>query len=121
MATMAEEETKQTEEALALQLFKNAQLISRAMLAGRLGMQFDGQRDLYKTFGYLQAPGYQDYRNLYDRQGIASRLVEKFANDTWNKPPVLVDGDARSDQPDKLTPFLKDWVDLVERLRVYKI
>lgn len=118
---MAEETEDLQSQELVLQLFKNAQLISRAMLAGRLGMQFDGQRDLYKTFGYLQAPGYQDYRNLYDRQGIASRLVEKFANDTWNKPPVLIDGDVRSDQPDKLTPFLEGWIELAERLRVYKI
>lgn len=115
--------TTQTQQAdaLALQLFTNAQLLSRAMLANRLGTQFDGQRDLYKTFGYVRAPGYQDYRNLYDRQGMASRLVEKFANDTWNKAPVLIDGDARSDQEDKLTPFLEGWIELVERLRVYKI
>lgn len=116
------DEVKQTQgEELVMQLFENAQLVSRAMLAGRLGMQFDGQRDLYKTFGYLRAPGYEDYRNLYDRQGMASRLVEKFANDTWNRPPVLIDGEARSDQPDKLTPFLQQWNELVDRIRVYKI
>ncbi len=106
---------------LALQLFQNAQLMSRSMLASRLGFQFNGQRDLYSTFGYVRSPGYNDYRNLYDRQGIASRLVEKFANDCWNRPPVLIDGSARSDQPDTATPFLKEWMDLADRLRVYKI
>ena len=118
---MAEPTKQPQSDELVLQLFQNAQLLSRAMLSSRLGMQFDGQRDLYKTFGYLRAPGYQDYKNLYERQGMASRLVEKFANDTWNKPPVLIDGEARSDQSDKLTPFLQEWNELVDRVRVYKI
>lgn len=110
---------KQEEE--LVQVIQNAMQLSRAMLSNRLGTQFDGQRDLYKTFGYVQQPTYQDYRNLFDRQGIASRIVEKFADDTWNNPPVIIDGEARSDQPDQLTPFLKAWNELVDRVRVYKV
>ena len=106
----------------ALAVWTNAQLISRSMLANRLGTQFEGQRDLYKTFGYPQQPGYQDFRNLYDRQGMATRAVEKFADDTWNKPPVIIDGNGRSDNlSENATPFLKEWVALNKRLSVIQI
>ena len=105
-----------------LRMFQQASTISRAMLSARLGTQFNGNRDLYQTFGYVYNPQYQDYRNLYDRQGIATRAVEKFADDTWNKPPVIIDGDARSDHlDDKATPFLKEWVALTERLSIWQI
>ena len=106
----------------ALQVWTNAQIISRSMLANRLGTQFDGERDLYKTFGYPQVPGYMDFRNLYDRQGMATRAVEKFADDTWNKAPVIIDGGARSDNlSENATPFLKEWVALNKRLSVIQI
>lgn len=105
-----------------LHLFQQSQMASRAMLAGRLGQTFDGNRDLYKTFGYLQSPGYNDYKGLFDRHGISTRIVEKFAEDTWNKPAIIIDGDARSDKPDdKPTPFITEWVALAKRLRVWQM
>jgi hypothetical protein len=105
-----------------LHLFQQSQMTSRAMLAGRLGTQFDGQRDLYKTFGYLLNPGYQDFKNLFDRQGISTRIVKKFAEDTWNKPAVIIDGESRSDKPDdKPTPFITEFVALAKRLRIWQM
>lgn len=95
--------------------------ISRGMFSSRLGIQFGGDRDLYSTFGYLLAPQYQDYKNLYDRQGLANRAVEKFAIDTWNEPAVLIDGEARSDNLDEsATEFLKEWSKLEDRLKVWQ-
>jgi len=101
-------------------MFQQSNSMSRAMLGSRLGMQFGGDRDLYASFGYLQQPQYQDYRNLFDRQGLATRAVEKFANDTWNRPPVIIDGDARSDNEEKATPFLKGWNALSKRLKLWQ-
>jgi len=110
------------QEQRALQIFQNAAALSRSILANRLGTQFGGQRDLYETFGYPRYPGYQDYRNLYDRQGLATRAVEIFADDTWNVPPVLIDGEARSDKlDDKATKFVKEWSTLAKRLSVWQI
>lgn len=106
----------------ALEIFENAATLSRSMLANRLGTQFDGQRDLYQTFGYPRNPQYQDYRNLYDRQGLATRAVEIFADDTWNVAPVIVDGAARSDTLDEsATQFVKEWDALAKRLSVWQI
>jgi uncharacterized protein len=101
---------------------QNSSLVARSMLAGRLGTQFNGDRDLYAAFGYLVNPQYMDYRALYDRQGMASRIVDIFPDDTWKKPPVLVDGDGRSDAlGEKDTPFLKEWTELAKKLGIYQI
>jgi len=105
-----------------LSTFRNAQEMSRAMLHGRLGTQFGGKRDLYKTFGYPFSPDYHDYRNLYDRHGLAARIIDKFADSTWGKAPVLIDGNGRSDDiGEQATPFLVQWDKLVNRLGVYQI
>lgn len=96
------------------------EIVSRSGLNRRLGMQFEGERDLYATFGYKRELVYSDYRGMYDRLGIATRLVEKFSNDTWNKPLVLIDGDARSDGVgDKSTKFLDTWNDLNKKLKLW--
>lgn len=105
-----------------LSMFQNSQLLSRSMLGSRLGVQFDGARDLYETFGYKRFPDVQDYQNMYDRHGLGHRIINKFADSTWNRTPVLIDGEQRSDTLDKgATSFLKEWVALAKRLGVTQI
>lgn len=97
-------------------------IMSRTRLSGMLGQQFNGERDLYGTFGYPVTLTYNHYRAMYERMGMATRIVEKFSDDTWGKPPILVDGDARSDGVgDKTTPFLDAWNETVKRLKVWQI
>jgi hypothetical protein len=105
------------------QVLANAELLSRAMLAARLGKQFDGDRDLYAAFGYDQTPDIEEYRAHYERQGIATRAVEIFADDTWANPPIIIDGDARSDSLDdgKLTPFLQEFNALSKRVGLWQM
>lgn len=101
------------------ELFFQSQTLSRSMLSARLGTQFNGDRDLYKTFGYVFAPGYDEYKNLFDRQGLANRIVSMLAKDVWNTKPILIDGDSRSDNlEDGTTEFIKKWVELNERLPI---
>jgi uncharacterized protein len=104
----------------AEQLYQMSALASRAAMASRLGLQFDGKRDLYDAFGYPRAPDFKMYMAMYDRQGMATRIVDAFPAETWRKPPVLVDGDARSDHPSELTPFLEGWNNLDKRLGVVR-
>jgi len=105
-----------------LNFVRNSQLLSRSMLGSRLGVQFDGQRDLYESFGYKRFPDFQDYWNIYKRHGLGHRVINKFADSTWNKTPVLIDGEQRSDTLDKgATPFLKEWVALAKRLGVTQV
>lgn len=104
------------------EFIRNSGLASRAMISSRLGRQFGGDRNLYENFGYIQDPAYDDYRALYDRQGLACRAVEIFSDDTWRKAPVLIDGEGRSDDlGEQKTAFLTAWNDLVDRLGVWQM
>jgi len=103
-------------------VLQNSNLLSRSMLGSRLGVQFDGARDLYQSFGYKQYLDFQDYQNMYDRHGLGHRVINKFADSTWNKLPVLIDGEQRSDTLDKgATPFLKEWVTLAKRIGLVQV
>lgn len=101
-------------------MYQMSALMSRAALAARLGMQFDGKRDLYDAFGYPRTPDFNLYLAMYDRQGMATRIVDAFPMETWRRPPILVDGEARSDNPSELTPFLQGWNELDRRLGVIR-
>lgn len=103
------------------QLVQNAALLERSMMGKRLGMQYGGERNLYDAFGYLENPVYNDYRGFFDRMGIATRIVEMFPDDTWGVPPVLVDGESRSDKEEDQTSFIKEWNELVMRLKVWQV
>ncbi len=106
----------------ALGMMQNAELISRAMLQARLGMQFYGERDLYAAFGYPIMPTYLDYRAHYDRQGIATRAIEIFSDDTWRNAPAIIDGVSRSDIDDgKQTPFIREFNALAKRLQIWQM
>jgi hypothetical protein len=101
---------------------QNAELLSRSMLGNRLGVSFGGERDLYESFGYPRYPTFQDYQNLYDRGGLAQRIIKKHCDSTWNKVPVLIDGEARSDSLDEgATEFLKAWDALQKKLGVIQV
>jgi hypothetical protein len=109
-----------TENADANRLYMMSALVSRAMMAQRFGMQFNGDRDLYTVFGYLQNPDFNHYLGLYERQGMATSIVEAFPSETWRKSPVLLDGTVRSDNPQTLTAFLKDWNAIEKQLGVFR-
>ena len=102
-----------------LQMIQNSGYLTRSGLASKLGKQFNGERDLYSSFGYIIQPSYLDYRALFDRTGIATRAVEILPNDTWRKPPAIIDGDERSDGTTIESPFLKEFNKLADRLKLW--
>ena len=69
-------------------------LQSRANLAARVGLTFDGQRDLYKYLGYKRNLDYADFYARYKRGGIASRIVDAYPQATWRQQPILLDPEA---------------------------
>ncbi len=77
-------------------------LISRFALATMLGQTFGGSRDLYTVFGYKQNLTFDDFLRRYNRQGIATRIIDAPAQSTWIKQPVI---DGGSDK------FNKAWED----------
>jgi len=73
---------------------------------------FIGGRDLYRTFGYDSYVTLQQYRFLFERGGIATRIVSSYPEDTWS------DGfDVYSDTNSDIdTPFEQEIRDLFTRL-----
>lgn len=119
MASKKVNQNKQLDE--IKQLIQNAHLVERSLMGRRLGQQYNGERNLYDAFGYLENPQYHDYRNFFDRMGIATRVVEMFPDDTWGNPPILVDGESRSDMEDNQTDFIKEWNELVKRVKLWQV
>ena len=86
-------------------------IISRADLANRAGLTFDGKRDLYKELGYRRVLTFAEYDDRYQRGGIASRIVDAFPMATWRNPPlVTVKGNEK---------FGEVWNELALRLKMF--
>lgn len=89
-------------------------LLSRLDLANRAGKTFDGKRDTYKVLGYPRELKAEDYREEYERNGVATRIVETFPKSTWRSGFDLVE----DENPDETTPFEAAWKELDSRLKL---
>ncbi len=90
-----------------------SQLVSRALLAARLGMQYDGNRDLYKALGYKTTLKYEDYLARYTRQDLAKAIIDRPVRATWQGPLELIESEEKED-----TEFEKAWIDLDRKLGI---
>ena len=105
------------------QLFANSLAIERASLAAAFGMQFGGERDIYKAAGYPREISFEGYYGKYLRQDIAQRIVDAKPNETWRRPPVVTDDPAHIDaihaETDfERTPFEQAWLDITTAERM---
>jgi len=87
---------------------------SRAALSAHLGKAFGGVRDYYDILGYKLNLQPLDWIAKYDRQDIASRIVNAYPDDTWRISPLVWENQDEID-----TEFEVAWTRLVERLRIY--
>jgi uncharacterized protein len=62
----------------------------REQLAKRLGDTFGGRRNTYETFGYTTEVTYEEMLQRYQRQDIASRIVNAYPDAIWTRPPFIV-------------------------------
>lgn len=85
-------------------------LMSRVRSFNRVGLTYDGNRDLYKTLGYKRRLHFEDYWQRYFRGGVAARVVDAFPNATWRTRPRII-----SENPQ----FNEAWTSLVNRLKVF--
>ena len=86
-------------------------LTPRAILARLSGAPFDGKRNLYASFGWPATITSDDILGMYNRGGIARRIVHAYADATWGRPPtVYVDGNtAWNDTWDAFTKKTQLW------------
>ncbi len=80
----------------------------------RAGMQFGGDRDIYKVAGYKNAPSFMDYWEYYDRHPIAGRIVDLAAKTTWRDPPEIVEPEKEDG-----TKFTRAFAELADRLDLW--
>jgi hypothetical protein len=81
------------------------------------GTAFKGARDYYELLGYPLYPTVFDYRSRFERDPIASRIVEFPAEETWRDTPTIRDGKDKDAVED--TPFATEWAAFAEQMRVY--
>lgn len=84
-------------------------LLQRLSWVSRAGQTFDGNRDLWGTFGYNRFLRVQDLYVKYTRQDIARTIVEAPCDALWTRPPVL-----KGDQA-----FLTAWAALNKSVDVW--
>lgn len=89
-------------------------LQSRSALAAHLGKSHNGARDYYETLGYILDPNPLDYYARYNRQDIASRIVNAYPDETWRMAPNVWE---KNDEVQ--TPFEVAWERLSEQRHIY--
>lgn len=95
-------------------------LVSRAALAEKMGKSFDGKRDLYDSFGYSRNPNYDVYFGFYDRDGIATRVVDSIPDETWRERPFFLDdGQEADDAEDNPSELQQEFSSLAKRLDLW--
>ncbi|KKK63628.1 hypothetical protein LCGC14_2992380, partial [marine sediment metagenome] len=90
-------------------------IVSRAKLSGMLGESFAGKRDTYAVLGYPKTLTFDNFRDKYVRQDIASRIVDAPAKASWALPPIV----RENDDPKDITVFEKEWSGIVKSLKVF--
>jgi hypothetical protein len=88
-------------------------LMGRANIAARLGMQFDGSRDIYEALGYKKELTYLDFLTQYSRQDMAKALINRPIKGTWQGDLIVLESD-----DDKETELERAWKDLEKRLKL---
>lgn len=85
--TVLEKKLNKAKELIA----RNSAIMSRMRLATQLGMTHDGARSLYKEFGYKEVLTTNDYVQMFERNGVARRVITKPVKDSWRKIPTITD------------------------------
>jgi hypothetical protein len=101
-------------------LVRNSEILSRSLVNRVLGKSFNGKRDLYDVLGYKTTPVFADYLAIYERDGLATRIVDAVSDETWREPPFLLDeGQESTDAEDSPSELQKAFSELADRLDLY--
>ena len=93
------------------QLLAMSQLIGRANLAAKLGMQYGTARDLYEALGYKKTLEYTDFAVRYARQDMAQAIINRPVKVTWRGALEVVETDDNQE-----TKLEKEWKALEKKL-----
>lgn len=113
-----QERAELAEKQLEASLYLNATL-TRENLASQLGQQFSGNRDLYETLGYKRDPQFADYLGFYERDGIATRLVDAVSDETWRVHPILTEKKGQTSSDEEPNPLQDKFEEMADRLDLW--
>lgn len=103
-----------TKKSIRTKLVANlSDLLERAQLAHRAGLQFGRDRNIDVSLGYKTKPEITDYLSYYNRRGLAATIVDAPAKTTWRKTPIV------TDETEGKSDFSKEWAKLRDKLNVY--
>lgn len=93
----------------------SSMLVERFLLARAMGTTHGGKRDVYGVLGYDDSITTMQYRNRYERGGIAKTAVDAMPTAVWRG-----DGSIFEDEdPETPTAFEQQWGELNDQLRVW--
>jgi hypothetical protein len=92
-------------EMLALNEFRETALILRN---GVLAKMFDPRRDIDNECGYPDTINPEQYREMFDRNDIAARVVGIYPEECWAMDPFIYE----TEENDGDTEFEKAWIEL---------
>lgn len=90
-------------------------LTERFLLARAMGMTHGGKRDIYNVLGYDDVISWQQYKDRYDRGGIAARILNAYPSAVWRGEGEIIE----DEDPKKETEFEKQWWDLNDQLNIW--
>lgn len=104
--------TLNADQRLALQaaMIENMTLMRRDFMKHLI----DPRRDLNKECGYPEDIKIEDYKQLYDREGVCTRVVDIFPSESWKHDPEVVEN-----PEGEITPWEQSWIDLEKDLNLY--
>ena len=110
---MTEKTDTQQQEAKQQVLQAYSELIGRLNLANKMGVSYDGNRDLYSTLGYPRRVTFTEFYGKFRRQDMAKAIINRPVKATWRGELVLLEAD-----DDKETPLEKAFKELEKEHRL---
>lgn len=101
--------------AAELRTLETEELLSRYQFARGIGATFGGKRDMYQILGYETVLTVEQYRERYERGGIAGSIVDVVPDATWRGEGELVE----DEDPGTETEFEKLWNAFSKRLGLW--
>lgn len=91
-------------------------LLSRMRISQGLGTStFEGARDVYTSAGWPKNITFQNYFDMYSRNGIAAAVIDRPVNSTW-AGKLQVD-----EHTDEETEFKVQWTNLITKNKLLSI
>lgn len=90
-------------------------IVARALLASKLGMQYNDERDIYRALGYPKDLTEEDFYARYRRQDIAKAVINRPVAATWKGGFRIEEGEKEE------TAFDKAWKELDSKFKIANV